>query len=283
MKKILIIPFLLITLSVFSQYKPGKSGGLYRTGDEKLDKGWYLGIGATYMMPYSQISETIEFTDSLGNTFTQKYTAQPKTTFGESFTTQFGLFAEIGRFKMTGKRLINYSDYGLAYKWFRGLEDFSQTTYSNGVETSSSETRGTYSDHAISGHFNLGYRYDMSDKSFMVNGLGLNADYFIITSRDGGGTILGQPQEFVADFVGELHYFFGLGFKTGRLIIMPMIETPILAIYPFNHIKSTHDYFNSRSRPFLIRVRFMLLNKKSTSCPKVFDPMGIDPNGNRPK
>ena len=64
---------------------------------------------------------------------------------------------------------------------------------------------------------------------------------------------------------------------------MPIVETPILALFPFNHIKSTHPYFNSRARPFLLRVRFMFLKKGSKSCPAVFNPMGIDPNGNGPK
>ena len=119
----------------------------------------------------------------------------------------------------------------------------------------------------------------MSEKTFLVNGIGLNADYFFIKSRSNGGVILGQPHEFVSDFVGELHYFFGMGFKTGkRLIIMPMIETPIFAIYEFNHIKSTHNYFNTRSRPFIIKVRFMLLKKGSKSCPPVYNPMGITPD-----
>ncbi len=53
MKKILLIPILLVTLTVFSQnYKPGKSGGLYGTGKDQVDKGWYFGIGGTYMLGY---------------------------------------------------------------------------------------------------------------------------------------------------------------------------------------------------------------------------------------
>ena len=74
-----------------------------------------------------------------------------------------------------------------------------------------------------------------------------------------------SEEKFVSDFVGEIHYFFGVGFKTGkRLIIMPMIETPIFALYEFNHIKSTHDYFNTRSRPLIFKVRFMFLKRGST-------------------
>ncbi len=278
MKKTLIFPFILFAIIAIGQtYGPGnKKGGLYSMGNDKLDKGWFFGIGATYMFPYLNESKTIDFTDTLNQTFTQDYTATPKG--------NFGLFFEIGKFRINGKRIINYQDFGLSYKWFRGGEDFEQTTILNNAVYSKSSTNATFSDHAISANFNIGNSYDISEKTFMVNGIGLNADYFIIKSRGAGGTILGQEQKFVSDFVGELHYFFGMGFKTGkRLIIMPMIETPIFAIYEFNHIKSTHDYFNTRSRPFIIKIRIMFLKKGSTSCPKVYNPMGIDPDNFQPE
>lgn len=278
MKKTLIFPFILFAIIAIGQtYGPGnKKGGLYSMGNDKLDKGWFFGIGATYMFPYLNESKTINFTDTLNQTFTQDYTATPKG--------NFGLFFEIGKYRINGKRVINYQDFGLSYKWFRGGEDFEQTTILNNAVYSQSSTNATFSDHAISANFNIGNSYDISEKTFMVNGIGLNADYFIIKSRGAGGTILGQEQKFVSDFVGELHYFFGMGFKTGkRLIIMPMIETPIFAIYEFNHIKSTHDYFNTRSRPFIIKIRIMFLKKGSTSCPKVYNPMGIDPDNFQPE
>jgi hypothetical protein len=270
--KITILTLAIIGSTILNAqtYKPGKTGGLYRTGDEKLDKGWFFGIGLTYMLPYLKKSETIDFTDTLNQKFTQTYTAKP--------TGNIGLFAEIGKFKINNRKIINYHDFGLSYKWFRGGEDFESTTLLNNNPYSVSNTVGSYSDHALSLHYNIGHNYDISDKKFMVNGLGLNADYFIVKSREGGGNILESPQKFVSDFVGEIHYFFGMGFKTGsRLMIMPMIETPIFSIYEFNHIKSTHDYFNTRSRPIIFRIRFMILKKTSTSCPKVYNPMGIDP------
>lgn len=271
--KTFLLTFLLVVSTILQAqtYKPGnKSGGLYRTDDEKLDKGWFFGLGITYMMPYLKENETIDYTDTLNQKFTQTYTAKP--------TGKIGLFAEIGKFKINNKRIINYHDFGLSYKWFRGGENFESTTLLNNNPYSASNTTGSYSDHALSLNYNIGHSYDVSDKKFIVNGLGLNADYFIIKSRSGGGSILGTSQKFVSDFVGEIHYFFGMGFKTGkRLIIMPIIETPVFAIYEFNHIKSTHDYFNTRSRPIIFRIRFMFLKKGSTSCPKVYNPMGIDP------
>lgn len=271
--KTFLLTFILVVSTALQAqtYKPGnKSGGLYRTGDEKLDKGWFFGLGITYMLPYLKQNETINYTDTSNQKFTQTYTAKP--------TGKIGLFAEIGKFKINNKRIINYHDFGLSYKWFRGGENFESTTLLNNNPYSASNTTGSYSDHALSLNYNIGHSYDVSDKKFIVNGLGLNADYFIIKSRSGGGSILGTPQKFVSDFVGEVHYFFGMGFKTGkRLIIMPIIETPVFAIYEFNHIKSTHDYFNTRSRPIIFRIRFMFLKKGSTSCPKVYNPMGIDP------
>ncbi len=273
----------------FSQtYKPGKKGGLYNTGQNSIDKGWYFGLGITYMMPYSPVTENIESADSLGNTFRTRHFATPKTTVMKSFTSQIGPFVEIGKFRMNDKRIINYMDYGLSYKWFRGGEKYQQQSFVNEVFIPASEIKqeGSFSDHNISAHFNLGYRFDKTDKMFYVNGLGLNLDYSFIKGRTGTTPI--PNNEYNADgpgsIIGELHYFFGMGFKTGkRLIIMPIVETPIFAIFPFNHIYSTHDYYNTRHRPWLIRVRFMFLKKGSKSCPAVYNPMGIDPNGNGPK
>ncbi|PCJ22399.1 MAG: hypothetical protein COA97_13445 [Flavobacteriales bacterium] len=277
MKKLLIIPILLITLTLFSQYKPGKAGGgLYNTGQNSIDKGWYFGIGATYMIGY--LTQKASFTtDTLGNTYRNDYVGDPCGNFGPYF--------EIGKFKMNDKKFINYQDYGIAYKWFRGGEDYTNEFFVNDVLTTTTTAEGTYSDHLVSAHYNIGYRFDATDDMYYVNGIGANFDYAFIKSRSGTAPI---PSLNYVDgpgsMFGEIHYFFGMGFKTGkRLIIMPMIETPIFAILPFNHIVSTHNYFNSRARRLIFRVRIMFLKKGSKSCPAVFNPMGIDPNGNRQK
>ena len=283
LKSIIILLLLIPTLG-FSQYKKGLGNGLYGTGENVVDKGWFFGVGFTYMLPYSPYTDKVSTLDSTSNiTSTINYLAQPKNSVSKSFTTQFGPMLEIGKFKMNGKKIINYIDYSLSWKWFRGGEDYTETLYVNNVETSKIETRGAFSDHILSANFNLGYRFDKSDQLFYVNGLGLNADYHLLKSRGINSQVPSNENytDGPSSFLGELHYFFGIGFKTkGRLIIMPIIETPILALFPFNHIKSTHNYNNTRHRPFLIRVRFMLLKKGSKSCPAVYNPMGIDPNGN---
>ena len=238
MKKLLIIPILLITITVVGQHKKQKGAGLYNTGQNSVDKGWYFGLGLTYMAAYN--NETADFSDTLNPTLNYKYLADPKG--------KFGALAEVGMFKMTDRKFINYRDFGLTWKWFRGGEDYTAETYTNDVLTSTSTVEGSYGDHLISAHFNLGFRFDASEDLFYVNGLGLNADYHLIKGRTATPQIP-TNDNYVAGpdaFLGELHYFFGIGFKTGkRLIIMPMIETPILALLPFNHIKSTHPYYNT--------------------------------------
>ena len=276
MKKLLILPILLITITVVGQYKQPKGNGLYGTGGDAVDKGWYFGLGLTYMMGYNNVTE--EKTDTLNTSLKNKYIGDPHGKIG-------GLL-EIGKFKMNNKKFINYIDYGLTWKWFRGGEDYTNELYVDDVLTTTSSEEGSFGDHLISAHFKLGYRFDATDDLFYVNGLGLNADYHLLKGRTATPQIPNNTDyvDGPNDILGELHYFFGIGFKTkGRMIIMPMIETPVLALFPFNHIKSTHPYFNARHRPFLIRVRFMFLKKGSKSCPAVYNPMGIDPNGNGPK
>ena len=280
MKKILLITLLLPTLTIYSQSKKElkalREGGLYSTGGSKIDKGWYAGLGATYMLAYLNETATINFTDTLNNNINQEYTADPKG--------KFGLFGEVGFFRMNNKKFINYTDFGLSYKWFRGGEDYTNENFRNDTLFSTITDEGSYSDHIISGHFNAGYRFDKTDDLFFVNGLGINFDYHIITSRNGSLALPNNNFDFPSSFLSEIHYFFGMGFKTGkRLIVMPIIETPIFAAYPFNHIVSTHNYFNTRSRPLILRIRFMFLKKGSSSCPPVFNPMGMDPNNNLTK
>lgn len=278
MKKTFTLFLIVTAISAFGQqYKPKKGGGLYSTGANEVDKGWFFGIGGTYMVAYPKTTYNTTFSDSIGNTYDQNYIGDPKG--------KFGLFAEIGKFKMSGRKVVNYMDYALAYKWLRGGENYTLENSINSLPPTTITNEGSFSDHLLSGNFRIGHKYKKDDKTFIVNGLGLNLDYHLIKSRNSTPAIPnGDYESGPNSLLGEMHYFFGMGFKTGgRLMIMPMIETPIFAIYPFNHIVSTHPYFNGRFRPILFRVRFMFLSKDSKSCPKVFNPMGVDPNNNLQK
>ena len=96
-----------------------KGGGLYSTGQNNVDKGWFFGVGLTYMAGYNDEVTTIDSTDVANNMHSYQYTGDPKG--------KFGLFAEIGKFKMNDKRFINYID--LVYHG-NGLEGMKITNMS---------------------------------------------------------------------------------------------------------------------------------------------------------
>lgn len=262
---LLVISFVITTYA--QKRKPPQLGRLYDTGQDNVDKGWFFGIGGTYMWPYLKNTGTSK--DTIGTI--QDYEAKP--------TGRLGLFAEIGKFRMNKRKVINYMDYGLAYKWFRGKETFTTNTTYRGIGPFTQEVEGTFSDHVFSLNLNFGHRWDKNHKVFYLNGIGANADLFAITSRKNGGNIYNEEHQFPSTFTAQLHYIFGIGFRVkDRLIVMPTIETPIFGVYPFNHIVSTHDYFNTRYRPILFRVRFYFLKNKSKTCPPVYNPAGLGPD-----
>lgn len=152
------------SLAYAQKYPGGKGSGLYGTGDNEVDKGWFFGIGATYMFPY--LKETYEqaFTDTSGNNIELDYMAKP--------TGKFGLYAEIGKFRMNGRRVINYMDYALAYKWLRGGENYELASTYNGIALPTLTQEGSFSDHLLSANFRVGNRIDKNEKTFFINGLG---------------------------------------------------------------------------------------------------------------
>jgi hypothetical protein len=263
----LVIALLTVSLVATAQNRNQniKLGKEYGKGVKTLAKGWYFGFGLTYMQPY--LKETSTF-DTLNTRY--EYEAKPKGKFGAT--------AEIGLFKMTNRKIINYRDFGLRWKWFRAGENFTQTSYVNNSVAGSVEQEGKSSDHLLSLHYNLGYRYDRDERMFFLNGLGLNADYFLIKKRTDSGVMPNVDHQYPNNFVVQMHYFFGIGFVSAskKTIIMPMIETPIVNFMPFTHIVSTHPYFNTRFRPILLTVRFMFL-RQNKSCPPVYNPAGVGP------
>ncbi len=267
MKKFLTLLLIIAGIHLAAQNRNNnvKLGKEYGKGVKTIAKGWYWGLGLTFMQPYLK-----EKYDSLNTPLSIQYEAAPKGKFGAT--------AEIGFFKMTNRKIINYRDIGLRWKWFRAGENFSTTTYSGNSVISSVEQKGKSSDHLISLHYNLGYRYDRDDRLFFLNGLGINADYFLFTKRTDSGLMPGITYQYPQNLSLQLHYFFGIGFVSAdkKRIIIPMIETPVLNILPFTHIVSTHPYFNTRFRPILLTVRFLFL-RQNKSCPPVYNPAGIGP------
>lgn len=226
-----------------------------------LNKGWHFAPGVTYMMPRPVSRDEIRLTAADGTTdtlFAGTYTLKGKP----------GIYLEAGRHHLMDYYfLLDNIDYGLGFKMFRGSEQFDGFVKYDSARYEVQNT-ATFSESFISAYINFGNIHQLSDRLFLHNSLGLNADYRILSNRDPQGDFTGMIHAFPSDFVGQAHFRFGVGFKMqSRVFVIPSVETPILTIAKFDDGKSTVQYFSSRYRPLIFTLRFVLLDRrKSADC-----------------
>lgn len=174
-----------------------------------------------------------------------------------------GYYIGFGRFQVVNEypSAVNYIDYGLALKNLR--KDPLRT-------------------HNLVANFNAYNVWQIADKTFIQNGLGVNVDYSIIGSMPYSPPLLTQ-----------LHYKFGLGFQFWqRLFVIPSVEIPLLNVYPFSTFNSTINYnaqssngldFNTtKLRSFVFTLRFAWLSplNNGLNCPAPRKSKKKIPKGN---
>lgn len=226
-----------------------------------LNKGWHFAPGVTYMMPRpaTRQEERLTATDGVTDTlYAGTYDVKGRA----------GIYLEIGRHHlMDFYYLLDNIDYGLGFKMFRGAEDFTGFVKydSTRIEV---QNQATFNESFLSAFVNFGNIHQLTDRLFLHNSLGLNADYRLFNSRESQGDFTGMIHSFPSDFVGQAHLKVGVGFKLeSRVFVIPSVETPILTIAKFDDGKSTVQYFSSRYRPFIFSLRFIFLDRrKSADC-----------------
>lgn len=205
-----------------------------------------------------------------GLTYTATKSGTQETTLGESWTvdkkdkSRIGLYFEGGLFHIFPKGAwLTYMDYSLAWKWLRGAEEFTEV---NDAFTG----EGVFSNHFLLGNFNLNKVTPIKEDVFIQNSLGINFDWRFINKYEQTEPIFQSADP--GNLIGQVHYKFGVGFKINEnLMIIPSIETPILNAYKWDDFKSTLPYFNSRYRPLILSIRFLILHDNNgLSCPPVY-------------
>lgn len=275
MKRILktILPLFIVNLAILSAsaqgYKRNKDD-VFPLSERYRLGGLVVGAGITYMQGYNEEKEFFNYADST-TLSSMNYYAKPKG--------QIGAFAEVGWFhSFKYPTIFEFMDFGLSYKWLRGKEEFREQAWVDNNMIAENVSLNTFSDHTLSGNINFTSVIHTSENNFVTNAIGANVDYVIAPGRGGGRVIPGRQLKF-PDLYAQLHYKLGFGWRLSEKILMiPTLETPILGIYPFTHIKSTLDYFNTRQRPFLLSLRFMFIRERTEDCPPVYNPMGLDPS-----
>lgn len=227
--------------------------------DGKMRRGgFYFAPGITYTLPRFKDEEETVF-DNGDSSYTATYDPNGR----------IGLYLEAGWFHASyDPYIIDYWDFGLAYKQLKGSESFT------GVFTRSDTSvallgDGGFSERYLTAHVNANKFIQTGDYQFLQLSLGANADYSIGSSREHTGDPLLNDHDFPPDLIAQLHFKLGYGFKVSkRLLVIPALETPVFSVLPEDRGFGQLQWFSSLYRPVIFSVRFLFLRyPKGFDCP----------------
>ena len=282
MKKLV---FILLFCPIIGLAQGGFKKGV-REGDAYrivTNDGIQFNFGATYQMT-PKTSEPFILTDNSGQR--GLYTIDP--------AGKLGFFAEIGMVNFPAwkglvpikflkkSRLLDYTDWGIGYKQYRGAETTNlDNTNALGVVTSSTESSGTFSNGFIYGRFSahtLLYvgkkKIDKARKYFIDNAIGFNFDYNIMRSEEAYQNGINQRAfDFHDKFQVQFHYSIGVGIRFNRAWMMvPNITLPVIGIRDYNGINGRMNWFSSTYWPVHAQIKFIKLFERPPKCGVYGDP-----------
>jgi hypothetical protein len=235
--------------------------------------GFYFAPGVTYTLPRADEDEREMFRSN-------------DTVYNATFDPdgRLGLYFEAGWYHATRDPvIIDYWDVGLAYKNLRGSEAFTGVlSQEAGIDSFAGE--GTFAERYLTLHFNANKFIQTGDFQFIQLSLGANADYRLGSDYEHTGFPLLNAHSFPPDLLAQLHFKLGYGFKvSGRLILIPSVETPVFSIAPEDQENwGSLQWFSSVYRPLIFSVRFLWLRApKGFDCPPPIRQPGEKGKGKR--
>lgn len=182
-----------------------------------------------------------------------------------------GLYLEAGWFHASRDPwIIDYSDFGLAFKQLKGTERSRGTMTAWGDTTAIwSDGAAQFNDRYLTAHVNANKFIQTHDHQFVQFSLGVNADHRIGRSTEVSGIPFTYDQDLPPDLIAQLHFKLGYGFKVSRrLLIIPAFETPVFSVVPGDQGFGQSQWFSSRYRPLIFSVRFLFLRyPRGFDCP----------------
>jgi len=285
MKTIILILAVILPIVTFAQPRdltPTKRNQGFGTRDfRKLgNTGLQFQLGGTYLMTRINY-KTIPFSSGGIN---GQYTVEPKGLLGA--------FGEIGLVHFPKKRsklslalktvLVSYYDWGLGFKYFRGLERLTVDRLTPaGAILGSETTEGRFQRGHIYGRFSIHKNAHLKKikKFYLDNSVGVNFDYNVLKSPIDGATgdhlaalgAVGVPQQYQQNFMAQLHYGLGIGIRLKRgAYLIPGVRIPIMGAYEWRRGHPTISWFSSEYMPLLFHIKYMFMfEKKAKSCPAV--------------
>lgn len=232
------------------------------TGDHTRH-GIQVSLGPTYT--FTRINPTEERI-SMGDSI-YAYEHNPKG--------RLGFFGELGMVHITKRyrKYIHYYDWAIGYKSFGGYESTTETAYNEhdsivGTDFGQANFRNGH----LSGRFSVHSVYQINPTLFLDNALGVNLDYsFTGRNKEYQGFVMPETQQFQQNFMAQLHYDIGVGFKAKEgWFIIPGVQLPIITAYEWNNANPSIHWFSSKYYPVLFKVKFVGLFKKDPDrCPPV--------------
>ncbi len=184
---------------------------------------------------------------------------------------RMGIGLEVGRFYiMDHLPRIHSIEFNMGVKTLRGVERFEAILDDpNRVTPFILRGDGDFGYNYATASFRANHVHHIRDNSFIIGSLGMNADYMFSGSQRFNSRNLPITTAMGERLLVQAHAKLGYGFKfTKGTIVVPSVETPILNMITWDDAKSTLHVFNSRYRPLIFRMTFIVLDKKSNrKCP----------------
>ncbi|MES2587599.1 MAG: hypothetical protein V4622_01385 [Bacteroidota bacterium] len=265
---ILIVVVTFLSATYFSQktFDPRKKKKYFGGTNNEVKKlsniGLEINVGPTFTLAsLNKMDHSQNFVDASGNPVTLDISQ--KGSIGANI--EIGLaHYNMKSPKFSFGRIVDYFDYGLGFKYFRGNETTKMDINRN-ITESKGEMANGYLGLRVAVHK---LTYFKNSSLYLDNALGLNGDYLLLEKSrvyDNMNTI---NQKFSNSMHVNLHYAFGLGIRLKRgSYLTPSVYAPILAFQEFG--KESIHWFSSRYYPLTCQIKFTkLLGKKSkkTDC-----------------
>ncbi|TNE54912.1 MAG: hypothetical protein EP338_05550 [Bacteroidetes bacterium] len=248
-------------------YKPKKRKKDYFGGAQDYRSlrnfGFQGQIGPTYTFTrFANPNQTLE--DGIGRT---KYQLNPDGNIGAHIDLGMAHFIlKKPKYKFIPR--INYIDYGIGFKFFRGQENLEIQTLDNSgnvLKTSSAEEKKFqlgYASARVSAHNLI---YFKGGHLFLDNALGFHGDYQVMNG-DQSASEIGLEQKYSPKLRIQMHYDLGFGIRLKRgSYLIPGVQIPIAGLTPFAQ-ESIH-WFSSKYFPALFKIKWIyLFEKKGNGC-----------------
>jgi hypothetical protein len=261
MHRIFVFALLLVSAAASAQYNPGrKHRDVFPTYGNYERKGWIFSPMLTYTLPPLKQASQRLFVGS-DEVYDVSYKAAGR----------FGIGIEAGRFFLIETSpAIHSVEFNLGIKTLRGVERFEAVLDDpNRTDPFVMRGDGDFTFNYATANIKANHVKQFSDYTFLQNSIGLNADYMFKGNMRYNDRSLPITNVNGEQFLIQAHYRIGFGFKIASGVIgVASIETPIITAIPWDDAKSTLHVFNSRYRPLIIRMSFLLLDQKSDrKCP----------------